>query len=214
MNASEKLSNELRDIKDMMERSSRFISLSGLSGIAAGVCALIGAWFARNVIEAGRNNGSGYHRGVEPDSILHGDFINSGLMQIAVLTFMAALFFAFIFTYRRSKRTNVPIWGTIARRLLIHVAVPMITGGIFLIALLKNGIYGFVAPGCLIFYGLGVLNASKFTLTETKWLGYSEILLGLANLFFPGQGLYFWAVGFGVLHIVYGAMMWLKYERN
>ena len=214
MNSSEKLSNELRDIKDMMERSSRFISLSGLSGIAAGICALIGAWFARAAVEVSRNTGGGYRDRDESDSILRGDFINSGLMQIALLTFMAALFFAFIFTYRRSKRTNVPIWGTTARRLLIHVAVPMITGGIFLIALLKNGVYGFVAPGCLIFYGLGVLNASKYTLPETKWLGYSEILLGIANLFFPGQGLYFWAVGFGVLHIIYGALMWQKYERN
>ena len=90
----------------------------------------------------------------------------------------------------------------------------MIAGGVFLLALLKNGVYDFIAPGCLIFYGLGVLNASKFTLAETKWLGYSEILLGIINLFFTGQGLYFWAVGFGLLHIIYGAAMWSKYERN
>ena len=50
MNESEKLSSELHDIKQMMERSSRFISLSGLSGIAAGVCALVGAWFAGDVV--------------------------------------------------------------------------------------------------------------------------------------------------------------------
>ena len=127
---------------------------------------------------------------------------------------LAAVFFAFIFTYRRSRVTNVPIWGAQAQRVLVHVAVPMIAGGVFLLALLKNGVYDFIAPGCLIFYGLGVLNASKFTLAETKWLGYSEILLGIINLFFTGQGLYFWAVGFGVLHIIYGAAMWSKYERN
>ena len=215
MNATEKLSSELRDIKQMMERSSRFISLSGLSGIAAGICALVGAWFARDIIEARKSIGSPAPRGslTETDSILHGDFVNSDLLQIAILTFMAAVFVAFIFTYRRSKVTNVPIWGTQALRVLIHVSVPMIAGGIFLIALLKNGVYDFIAPGCLIFYGLGVLNASKYTLSETKWLGYSEILLGIINLFFPGQGLYFWAVGFGVLHIVYGALMWWKYER-
>ncbi|HYK44403.1 MAG TPA: hypothetical protein VEV83_04500 [Parafilimonas sp.] len=213
MNATEKLSNELRDIKQMMERSSRFISLSGLSGISAGICALIGAWFARDILEQ-RSALDGANSKTDADSVLRGDLLNSGLLQIAVLTFMAAVFFAFIFTYRRSRVTNVPIWGAQAQRVLVHVAVPMIAGGIFLLALLKNGVYDFIAPGCLIFYGLGVLNASKFTLPETKWLGYSEILLGIINLFFTGQGLYFWAVGFGVLHIIYGAAMWSKYERN
>ena len=97
---------------------------------------------------------------------------------------------------------------------MINISIPMIAGGIFLLALIKNGVYEFAAPGCLIFYGLGLLNASKYTLPETKYLGYCEMLLGLINLFFLGEGLYFWATGFGVLHIIYGVLMWWKYERN
>lgn len=215
MNASEKLSSDLHDIKQMMERSSRFISLSGLSGISAGICALIGAWFFANIIakdkEAGRNLKDAIYNA---DSILHGDFINSRLFQIAVLTFIAAFISAFLFTYRRSQKTNVPIWGSTAKRLMINVAVPLIVGGIFLLALIKQGVFGFIAPGCLIFYGLGLLNASKYTLPETRYLGYGEILLGTINLFFMQDGLYFWAAGFGLLHILYGIFMWLKYERN
>ena len=215
MNESEKLSSELRDIKQMMERSSRFISLSGLSGISAGIFALIGAWLSADVIERNRSAVHHLKRTIEnADSILYGDFIHSRLFQIAIITFIAALVSAFLFTYRRSKKTNVPIWGTTAKRLTINVIVPMITGGFFLFALIKNGVYGFVAPGCLIFYGLGVLNASKYTLPETRYLGYGEILLGIINLFFLGQGLYFWAAGFGVLHIFYGVFMWWKYEMN
>ena len=169
MNESEKLSSELRDIKQMMERSSRFISLSGLSGISAGIFALIGAWLSADVIERNRSAVHHLKRTIEnADSILYGDFIHSRLFQIAIITFIAALVSAFLFTYRRSKKTNVPIWGTTAKRLLINVIVPMITGGFFLFALIKNGVYGFVAPGCLIFYGLGVLNASKYTLPETS----------------------------------------------
>ncbi len=213
MNEIQKLSNELHDIKKMMEQSSRFISLSGLSGIAAGICALAGAWIADKFIS--RSDVIEIRRSANiPDSILHGDFINSRILQVACITFAAAFLSAFIFTYRRSKRTNVPIWGTTARRLMINVSVPMIAGGIFLLALIKNGIYDFVAPGCLIFYGLGVLNASKYTLPETRYLGYGEILLGLLSLYFTGDGLYFWAAGFGILHIVYGIFMWWKYERN
>jgi hypothetical protein len=98
--------------------------------------------------------------------------------------------------------------------MVISIAVPVLAGGIFLLTLVKYGVFGFVAPGCLIFYGLGVLNASKYTLPETVYLGYCEILLGLINLMFLGEGLYFWAAGFGLLHIIYGAYMWWKYERN
>lgn len=215
MNESEKLSNELKDIKQIMERSSRFISLSGLSGISAGICALIGAWLSGIVIERNKRSVHNLKRSIaDTDSIMYGDFMHSHLFQIAIATFVAAAFFAFMFTYRRSKKNNTPIWGITARRLTINVVVPMITGGIFLFALIRDGVYGFVAPGCLIFYGLGVLNASKYTLPETRYLGYGEILIGLINLFFMGQGLYFWAAGFGVLHIVYGVFMWWKYERK
>ncbi len=215
MNESEKLSSELHDIKQMMERSSRFISLSGLSGISAGICALVGAFAAHSAIEKNTSAAIDLKRSLQDaDTILYGDLFNSTLLRIALLTFLAALVSAFIFTYRRSKKTNTPIWSYTAKRLLINVSVPIITGGIFLLALIYNKTFGFIAPGCLIFYGLGVLNASKYTLPETRYLGYSEILLGLINLFFTGEGLYFWAIGFGVMHIIYGAFMWWKYERN
>ncbi len=213
MNEAQKLSNELQDIKQMMERSSRFISLSGLSGIAAGICALAGAWFANSLINK-QTVLDLRASATLPDAIVHGDFLNSRLLQVAFVTFVAAFLFAFIFTYRRSKKTNVPIWGATAKRLMINVSIPMITGCIFLLALIKAGAYDFVAPGCLIFYGLGVLNASKYTLPETRYLGCCEIFLGLVSLYFKGEGLYFWAAGFGVLHIVYGIFMWWKYERS
>lgn len=215
MNESEKLSNELSDIKQIMERSSRFISLSGLSGIAAGTCALIGTWFSADVIEQNKYAVRSLKRSITDINLASlSELFSSRLFQIAMITLIAAMVSSFIFTYRRSRKTNVPVWGITARRLTINVLVPMITGGIFLLALIQNGIYGFVAPGCLVFYGLGVLNASKYTLPETRYLGYGEILLGLINLFFVGEGLYFWAAGFGVLHIVYGIFMWWKYERN
>ena len=215
MNDSAKLSSELHDIKQMMERSSRFISLSGLSGISAGICALIGVFVSKGIIEKNTSAVTDLRRSFsDADTILYGDFLNSALLKIALLTFGAALLSAFIFTYRRSKKTNTPIWSSTAKRLLINVAVPVITGGIFLLALIYDKVFGFVAPGCLIFYGLGVLNASKYTLPETRYLGYTEILLGLINLFFPGEGLYFWAIGFGFMHIIYGAFMWWKYEQN
>lgn len=206
---------DLQHIKKMMERSSRFISLSGLSGIAAGICALVGAWFANDVII--QNGGpSGYReivaRSLEASSLQ--DFMGHRLFQIALYTFLAALFSAFLFTWLRSRKNDIPLWGYTSRRLLINVSVPMIAGGIYLFKQMQFGNYGLIAPGCLIFYGLALVNASKYTLGEVRYLGYCQILLGIINCWFVGYGLYFWAVGFGVLHIIYGSVMWYKYERN
>ena len=90
----------------------------------------------------------------------------------------------------------------------------MIAGGLFIWRLTDFGLYGMVVPACLIFYGLALINASKFTLSEIRYLGYLQLLLGLISLWMIGYGLYFWAAGFGILHILYGVIMWNKYERN
>lgn len=204
---------EIQHIRNMMERSSRFISLSGLSGIAAGVCALIGAWFANQVISGhGGPSAFTHGRGFFEDLTLH-DFINSRLLLIATLTFVAALCASFVFTYLRSKDKNIPVWGSAAKRLLINVAIPMIAGGIYIVRQVQLGNYGLVAPGCLIFYGLALINASKYTLNEIRYLGYLQVILGLINCWVIGYGLYFWAAGFGFLHIIYGVVMWYRYER-
>jgi hypothetical protein len=206
---------ELQHIKRMMERSSRFISLSGFSGIAAGICALIGAWFANDVIVESGGPGAfreAIYRSIELNSLA--DFMSHRLFRIAVYTFIAAFFLAFLFTWLRSRKSNTPIWGATAKRVLINVAIPMVAGGVYLFKQLQFGNYGLVAPGCLIFYGLGLVNASKYTLSEIRYLGYCQLLLGVINCWFVGYGLYFWALGFGVLHILYGIIMWWKYERN
>jgi len=213
MNEQQQGLDTLQDIKRMMERSSRFISLSGLSGIAAGICALTGAWFANSVIaeHPGRLHETGP---ALQDGISLRDFMGHSLFTIAALTFACAFVLAFLFTWLRTRKNGTPIWGTTSRRLLVSVALPMVAGGIFIFKLIQYGVYGLVAPGCLIFYGLALVNGSKFTLGEVRWLGYGQVILGIINLWWPGNGLYFWALGFGVLHIVYGALMWWKYERT
>lgn len=214
MNNQQQSLETLQDIKKMMERSSRFISLSGLSGVAAGICALAGAAFAYKIIGSSELAHPAlrdtYHAG-EPLSIK--DYMGNRVVQIAMATFTAAVLSAFLFTWLRSKRTAVPLWGVASRRLTIAMAIPMGTGGIYLFKLMQAGSFGLIAPGSLIFYGLALVNASRYTMSEIKWLGYFELLTGVVCLFFAGNGLYFWALGFGVLHIVYGLVMWNKYER-
>ncbi|MFT3748717.1 MAG: hypothetical protein QM768_10385 [Agriterribacter sp.] len=202
----------LKDIKQMMERSSRFISLSGLSGIGAGICALIGAWFAFDIII--NSNGHRDYNNYYPDIISLKQFMGYKLFRIALFTLIAAFILALIFTWIKSKKNNVAIWGTSSKRLLWNMAVPLVAGGIFLLRMIQLGYFGMIAPGCLIFYGIALINAGKYTLGEVRYLGYCQVILGLINCWFLGYGLYFWTIGFGVLHIIYGAMMWWKYERK
>jgi hypothetical protein len=202
--------NALQDIKRMMERSSRFISLSGLSGMAAGICALTGAWFAYGEFRP-------YYQDYEArGGFAAADFqqLKTRLMIIALIVLVAAWASAFYFTWRKAKQNKLPVWDLTAKRLTINLLIPLVAGGLFILALYQQNEWSFIAPACLIFYGLALVNASKYTLTDIRYLGYCEIILGLINTQFAGYGLYFWAAGFGVLHILYGFIMWWKYERN
>ncbi len=204
----------LKEIKSMMERSSRFVSLSGLSGIAAGVSALVGAFFAGKIIY--KHNGRSqlrYQFEQMSGNVGVKDFMGSKLLFIAVVTLVVAIGAALLFTFLRGKKHQIPMWSVTSRRLLVNLAVPLIAGGIYLLQLIEAGAFGLIAPGCLIFYGLALVNSSKYTLVELRYLGYCQILLGLINCAFVGYGLYFWAAGFGLLHIVYGVYMWNKYEK-
>ena len=210
MSTQEEQLDALKDIRQMMDRSSRFISLSGLSGVFAGVIALIGSYFANEEIEkflAGR----GYSLGVQGEIDLE-----YNLIKLALIVLFVALAGGILFTYRKSQRNNLPIWDKTSRSLLLNLFVPIMSGGLFIIALLFNhpNTYSIIAPTCLIFYGLGLINASKYTYSDIRYLGYLEIMLGLIAIFNIGYGLIFWALGFGVLHIIYGLLMYFKYEKG
>lgn len=214
MNNSDQSLQTLQDIKSMMERSSRFISLSGWSGISAGICALVGAWLAVQRLAAYRK--SSFPENQSGSLSLRGghDSLAWELFLIAAGVFVAAFVSAFIFTYIKSKRAGIPIWGHSAMRLLWNTTIPMAAGGFVILRMFDLGYYLLIPPCCLIFYGLALINGSKYTLGEVRYMGYGQMLLGICNLWMLGYGLLFWAAGFGVLHIFYGTLMWWKYERN
>ncbi len=139
--------------------------------------------------------------------------LKQDLILIAALTFIAAFILAIFFTWLKTKKEGVAIWGATARRLVWNTFLPLAAGGFLIWHLIENGEYGIVAPACLIFYGLALVNGSKYTMGEVRWLGYGELMLGIINLWFPGKGIIFWTLGFGLLHIIYGFAMWWKYDR-
>jgi hypothetical protein len=206
MNEQKQSLETLQDIKRMMERSSKFISLSGWSGVSAGICALIGAWLASRQLNIWYTYGGGGDNNNAP--------LLTRLILIALGTFIAAFSSALMFSANKSKKNNIPLWGTTTARLLWNMLIPLLVGGIFLLRMLQLHQHQFIAPGCLLFYGLALVNASKYTLSEIRFLGYGQLILGIINLWLGKYGLYFWAAGFGVLHIIYGSMMWWKYDRH
>ena len=200
----------LQDIKRMMERSSRFISLSGLSGVSAGVCALIGAWVAHEWIR------DYYDRYVAQYGYVASERYGFKwkLIGLALVVLAAALVSATLFTWRKARKSRLPILDHASKKLAINMMIPLVAWGLFVIGLLYNADWIYVAPACLIFYGLALVNASKYTLTDIRYLGLLEIALGCICMYFPHEGLYFWTAGFGILHIIYGLIMWWKYERT
>ncbi|MBK6369866.1 MAG: hypothetical protein IPH05_16235 [Flavobacteriales bacterium] len=205
---------ELAHIRGLMDRSTRFLSLSGLSGVFAGCVALVGAVLARYHI----NETLGPARDVltygTGGSYTAANALLITLITDAALVLLVALLGAGWFTWRRSRKAGQYLWDASARRLMWNMLIPLAVGGIFCLALFHYGLPGLVPPATLIFYGLALINASKFTLDEIRWLGFCELALGLVALFWLEAGLLFWALGFGVLHIVYGALMYLRYERE
>ncbi|MCB0707570.1 MAG: hypothetical protein KDC34_19780 [Saprospiraceae bacterium] len=196
-----------------MERSSRFISLSGLSGVFAGSVALLGAALTYIYLEAIPFSGRKHYYDVVPGSEKWGLSFWEFSAITASLVLILAIIGAIYFTNRKAKRKGLPAWDSMSKRLVLNLAIPLITGGIFILALLKYNLGGLVAPTTLIFYGLGLLNASKYTLNDIRYLGVTQVALGSVALFNIGYGLEFWTLGFGILHIIYGLVLYRKYER-
>lgn len=196
---------DLASIRQLMERSVKFISFSGLSGILAGVYALVGATVAWYRMGAGK-----------PFRYTVGELNAPGVMNdlvlIAIVVLVASLTTGLWISSRKAKRLGVNVWDETGRRMFINLGVPLLTGGIFIILLALSDHQGLVAPTCLIFYGLALVNASPNLVGEIRYLGYLEIALGLVATAFPGTGLFLWAIGFGALHILYGSILFRKYK--
>ena len=208
MNDEQDYTRDLTEIRSMMERSSRFSTLSAWAGIMAGIYALAGAFIAWKY----------FH--FNPDKIVYSEAEISGetavipeIVLLAVFIFILAAVSAIYFSYRRADKRGEKLWNATSRRLLENIAVPLLTGGLLILAFISKGFIGLIAPTTLIFYGLSLYAASKLTYDEVRMLGAIQIVLGLIGAYFVEYGLLCWAIGFGIVHIIYGIYIHFKYER-
>lgn len=197
----------IKEIRAMMEKSSRYLSFSGTSVILIGLYALAGAFAGLNVMSSVKHIPGEY---LTPSWIA----IAPKLILIAASVLALALGTIVFFSIRKAKKTQQSFLSKPAIRTFLNFFLPLVTGGIFCIALIVNGNVGIIAPAMLIFYGLSLINASKYTYDNIFWLGCAELFLGLVCAFFPGKGLLFWSIGFGILHIIYGIYFYFRIERK
>jgi len=199
---------DIAEIRSMMERSSKFLSLSGWSGIIAGFYALLGAYIAHKIL------------GFNPYKVVYNTFESGNIISnLPKVIFLATVILIFaiatsaLLSYRKASKKGKKLWNQTTKRLLINMLIPLSVGGLLILILVSQGLIGLIAPFTLLFYGLALYNASMDTYKEVKILGLIEIGLGLISSYFVEYGLLIWAFGFGILHIIYGIYLHYKYER-
>jgi hypothetical protein len=215
MSTTEEQLQELQQIRNIMERSSKFISLSGLSGISAGICALLGAAVAYYYINPSFEAISEYTSYYElaQRSTKWGLSYHSFLLLDGFFTVLFAMLFAVYFSHQKAKKQGLSLNNPSSRRLFFHMSIPLMVGGVFSVAMLYHGALGFVAPCTLLFYGLALISGSKYTLHDVQYLGAAMLILGSIGLFWLRHGFELWVVGFGFFHIIYGVWMYFKYDQ-
>lgn len=199
---------DITEIRSMMERSTRFLSLTGWAGIMAGIYALAGAYAAYFLFysEVGAVGYSSYERREITGEIW-------SLVLLGVLVLCCAVGTAAYLSFRKAKKTGQPVWNPVARRLVSSMAIPLVSGGVLIVILMFKGFFGLAAPLTLIFYGLSLVNAGRFTFDELRSLGIIQVVLGLLSTWFISYSLLLWAIGFGLMHIAYGIYMQQKYDK-
>ena len=209
MNERQQASLEvLTEIRSMMHKSSRFLSLSGWSGIWAGITALVASGVAYTILYNQTT-----HYIIDTTNVLMSEPVYT-LVLLAIITFIVALSGALFFTLRKNRKLGEATFTGAARKLAVSMMIPMGAAACFVFSFIQNLHFDYIVPASLVFYGLTLINSSKYTFSDIRYLGLSEIIIGCIALFLPDMGLYLWAFGFGIMHIVYGTIMWFKYDRK
>lgn len=212
MNKQQDQLDAIHDIKRLMERSSRFSALSGLSGVVVGVFAIIAVLISYSILGISALESVSYLNMLAPSGV-----INTELMNLLAINYGITLLVSFLTAFWLSKRNAIKrkekTWDLSAKRMLINFSIPMIAGGCYCFILFTQNHTELIIPATMLFYGLGLLNASKYTVDDIKYLGVLMVVLGLLGSIFINQALLLWGLGFGVLHIIYGSFMYFKYEK-
>jgi hypothetical protein len=196
----------IQEMRNLMDRASRFRSISGLSAMVAGLLAILCVVFVSQLTDVQLTESASFER------MLGTKFATEVQLSFLVLLLISICFGIYL-AARNAQATGQAAWDSVAKRLALHLAIPLVTGGVFSMLLAQLGLLGLIPASTLLFYGLALVNASHYTLDAVRLLGLVEIGLGLLATAIVPFGLVFWLTGFGLMHVGFGLYIYLKYER-
>ena len=180
--------DNLRFIRDTMERASSFTAVPGWGGVAMGASALVAA------IVSTRARSSEEWLGI---------WLAEAFVALAIGVWAIAV---------KARRVNVPLFAGPARRFLLTLSPPLAAGALVTLALQRAGMMA-VLPGIwLLLYGTAVVTGGAFSVRIVPVMGVGFMLLGTIALFCPpAWGTAFLAAGFGGLQIIFGILIARRY---
>ncbi len=178
---------DLRFIRQTMERSSSFTAVSGWGQVLVGVSALLAAAIA-------------------------GRQITQRWLVVWIAEAVLACAIALTSIYRKASSKGLPLTSGPGRKFGISFLPPALAGLVLTIVLVKAGLPQFLPGTWLLLYGAGVVTGGAFSVAIVPVMGCSFILAGAAAFAAPlTWGSAFMAAGFGGLHILFGILIARKH---
>ena len=177
--------DNLRFIRETMERAGSFTAVPGWGGIAMGISAIIAAVLA----------------GKEQDPALW--------LRVWIIELIVAMLLASATMTLKARRARTSLFMGPARRFAMAFAPPVMVGGVLTWALAWREQFELLPAVWLLLYGAGIIAGGMYSVRVVPIMGGLFFMLGLLALFLPGNLLL--ALGFGVLHIVFGSIIAWRY---
>lgn len=172
---------DLRFIRETMERSASFTAVPGWGQVAMGVSALGAAWLA--------------HRHAAP----------SAWLQIWLGEALVAVTIGLTATRSKARKTGLPLTRGPGRKFAVTFLPPLVAGVVLTVILFRTGVAHSLPGIWLLLYGTGVVTGGASSVAIVPVMGACFMLSGVAALLSPaGWGNFYLAAGFGGLHIVFG----------
>ena len=178
------VAEDLRFIRDTMQRSSAFTAVSGGGHVLLGFTALGAACLA-----AVQTSGFGWLR----------VWLAEGLVAVAI-GLLACTF--------KANRRGLPLFSGPARKVALGLAPPLVAGAFLTFLLFRSGLSSALPAAWLLLYGAGIMTGGAFSVSIVPVMGFCFMLLGGLTVLSPvAWGNWFLAAGFGGLHIVFGFLI-------
>ena len=183
----ERAADDLRFIRQTMERAISFTAISGVGYVLMGLTALGAAWLAS--LQA------------TPE----------GWLGVWIVELVVAGVIAVGMTARKAHAQGERMRSHAGRKLLLAFAPPMLVGGLLTASAYLAGDYDLIPGIWLALYGTGVMTGGAYSVRVIPLMGASFIALSAVALLTPVDGDLLLALGLGGLHIVFGAIVWKGY---